>query len=163
MPAVSNTSPIFNLACINRLPLLPEQFGTVWIPKAVDAELRKVPETLTRQTVEQASQEGWLKTRRASNASLITLLTVELHLGEAEAIALALEIKADRVLIDERDGRLRAHQLGLHVTGVLGILLRAKMTGRLQAVMPEIQALRTRAHFFVAPELEAAILAQAGE
>jgi hypothetical protein len=39
MPAVSNTSPIFNLACINRLPLLPEQFGAVWIPKAVDDEL----------------------------------------------------------------------------------------------------------------------------
>ena len=163
MPAVSNTSPIFNLACINRLPLLPEQFGDVWIPKAVDDELRRIPDTLTRQTVEQASQDGWLKTRRASNASLITLLTVELHLGEAEAIALALEMKADRVLIDERDGRLRARQLGLHVTGVLGILLRAKMTGRLQAVRPEIQALRTRAHFFVAPELEAAILAQAGE
>ena len=88
---------------------------------------------------------------------------MELHLGEAEAIALALEMNADRGLIDERDGRLRAHQLGLHVTVVLGILLRAKMAGRLQAVRPEIQALRTRAHFFVAPELEAAILAQAGE
>ena len=71
MPAVNNTSPIFNLACINRLPLLPEQFGDVWIPKAVDDELRKIPDTLTRQTVEQASQDGWLKTRRASNASLI--------------------------------------------------------------------------------------------
>jgi predicted HTH domain antitoxin len=53
-PAVSNTSPIFNLACINRLPLLPEQFGDVWIPKAVDDELRKIPDNLTRQTVERA-------------------------------------------------------------------------------------------------------------
>jgi hypothetical protein len=51
MPAVSNTSPIFNLACINRLPLLPEQFGDVWIPKAVDDELRKIPDNFTRQTV----------------------------------------------------------------------------------------------------------------
>jgi predicted nucleic acid-binding protein len=66
--------------------------------------------TLTRQAVEQASQEGWLKTRMASNASLISLLTVEVHLGEAEAIALAPEMKADCVLIDERDGRLRARQ-----------------------------------------------------
>ena len=38
VPAVSNVSPIFNLACINRLPLLPEQFGAVWIPKAADDE-----------------------------------------------------------------------------------------------------------------------------
>ena len=163
MPAVSNTSPIFNLACINRLPLLPEQFSDVWIPQAVDDELRKIPDKLTRQTVEQGIQDGWLKTRMASNASLVSLLMAEIHLGEAEAIALALEMKAARVLIDERDGRLRARQLGLQVTGVLGILLRAKMTGRLQAVRPEIQALRTEAHFFVAPALEAAILAQAGE
>ena len=163
MLAVSNTSPIFNLACINRLPLLPEQFGDVWIPQAVDDELRKIPDAGTRQTVEQANRDGWLKTRMASNASLISLLTVEVHLREAEAIALALEMQADRVLIDERDGRLWARELGLHVTGVLGGLLRAKMTGGLQAVRPEIQALRTRAHFFIAPELEAAILAQAGE
>jgi uncharacterized protein len=163
MPAVSNTSPIFNLACINRLPLLPEQFGDVWIPKAVDDELRKIPDNFTRQTVEQAIRDGWLKTRMASNASLISLLTVEVHLGEAEAIALALDMNVARVLIDERDGRLRARQLGLLVTGVLGVLLRAKKTGRLQTIRPEIQALRTEAHFFVAPALEAAILAQAGE
>ena len=37
--------------------------------------------------------------------------------------ALTLEMKADRVLIDKRDARLRARQLGL---GVLGILLRAR-------------------------------------
>jgi len=115
MPAVSNTSPIFNLACINRLPLLPEQFSDVWIPQAVDDELRKIPDKLTRQTVEQGIQDGWLKTRMASNASLVSLLMAEIHLGEAEAIALALEMKAARVLIDERDGRLRAPSVG--VTG----------------------------------------------
>ena len=37
------------------------------------------------------------------------------------------------------------------------------MTGRVQAVRPEIQAPRSRAHFFVAPAFEAALLAQAGE
>ena len=89
MPAVNNTSPIFNLACINRLPLLPEQFGDVWIPKAVDDELRKIPDTLTRQTVEQASQDGWLKTRRASNASLIRTVVEQVRQGNSSTFAKA--------------------------------------------------------------------------
>ena len=94
---------------------------------------------------------------------MISLLRVDLHQGEAEAIALALEMKTDRLLIDERDGRMAARQLGLPVTGVLGVLLRGKKTGRIPRVKPELDALRTKAHFFIAPELEAAILADAGE
>jgi predicted nucleic acid-binding protein len=51
---------------------------------------------------------------------------MELDNGEAEAIALAVEIQADRILIDERRGRKKAIELSLRPIGVLGILLRAK-------------------------------------
>ena len=67
------------------------------------------------------------------------------------------------MLIDERDGRILARDLGLPVTGVLGILLRAKTTGRIQAIKPEIDALRAKAGFFITASLEAGILAEAGE
>ncbi len=60
MPAVSNTSPVFNLACIERLNLLYEQFGDVWIPEAFVAELRQIPDDAVRKRVEQAKQAGWL-------------------------------------------------------------------------------------------------------
>ena len=80
------------------------------------------PTARVLKTIEQAEQAGWLKARPASNANLVSLLTVELHLGESEAIALALEMKADRLLIDERDGRMLARQLELRLTGVLGVL-----------------------------------------
>ena len=163
MPTVSNTSPIFNLGCIERLDLLPEQFGDIWIPEAVAAELRDVPDDAVRRKIEQAKASGWLKSRPASNAALVSLLTADVHLGEAEAIALALEMKADYVLIDERDGRRLARQLGLHLTGVLGVLLRAKTMGRLRSVKAEIEALRTKAHFFIAADLERAVLSRAGE
>ena len=46
MPTMSNTSPIFNLACIGRLKLLHEQFGDIWIPQAVRTELQKIPQLL---------------------------------------------------------------------------------------------------------------------
>jgi uncharacterized protein len=163
MLAVSNTSPVFNLACIERLTLLHDQFDTIWIPSAVEAELRSVPDEAVLKIIEQAKQAGWLKAQAASNADLISLLSVELHQGEAEAIALALEMKADRLLIDEKEGRALARQVGLRMTGVLGVLLRAKKIGRIKAIKPELEALRTKARFFVASALETAILAEAGE
>src|ERR1700730_10534774 len=126
MLAVSNTSPISNLACIGRLDLLRAQFGEIWIPRAVEAELAAVPDGAVLTTIDQTRQLGWLKGRAASDANLVNLLTLELHRGEAEAIALALEMKADWLLMDEREGRAVARQLGLHVTGVLGSCFAAR-------------------------------------
>jgi predicted nucleic acid-binding protein len=56
-----------------------------------------------------------------------------------------------------------ASKTGLAVTGVLGLLLRAKRTGEIHAIKPEMHLLRSKAHFFVSPALEARILAAAGE
>jgi len=67
------------------------------------------------------------------------------------------------VLIDESEGREVARQARLSVTGVLGVLLRAKRAGQISAIRPEIQRLRIEAHFFVAPSLETSVLAAAGE
>ena len=56
-----------------------------------------------------------------------------------------------------------ATQAGLAVTGVLGVLLRAKLAGQISAVKPEIRALRDNAWFFIALSLEAQVLSLAGE
>jgi len=66
-------------------------------------------------------------------------------------------------LIDERQGRSFARQAGLKVRGILGILLRANAMGEVESVRDEIHALRTRARFFVAPQLEAEVIRSAGE
>ena len=163
MPTVSNTSPISNLACIGRLTLPHEQFGDIWIPQAVSTELQDIRDAEVRQAIDEATQLGWLRLREASDVNLVSLLTAELHRGEAEAIALALELRADRLLMDEREGRATSRLFGLRVTGVLGVLLRGKQMGRINLVKPEIEALRGEAGFFIAPVLEREILAQAGE
>jgi hypothetical protein len=163
MPAVSNTSPIFNLACIERLDLLRTLFQEIWIPSGVETELTLVPDAAIRGRVEQARNAGWLKVRPTIEADLIKLLTVDLHQGEAEAIALALETKADWLLIDEKEGREMARRLGLPIAGVLGVLLRAKRMGHIAEIKPDLLALRSKAHFFIAPELEAELLESAGE
>lgn len=163
MLAVSNTSPVSNLAYIGHLELLKAQFSTVWIPDAVAHELAAHPDQAARVGVQNALQEKWLRIQAAQDSRLLRLLLLQLHQGEAEAIALATDLKADIVLMDEQEGRQLASRTGLAVTGVLGILLRAKHTGESAAVKPEIDSLRSKARFFVSSALEAKVLTAAGE
>ena len=126
MRAVSNTSPLSNLASIGRLHLLRSQFTEVLIPQAVVRELSAHPDPQALGLIQTAMREQWIKPAAVSDSPLLKLLLLQLHRGEAEAIALASEMQADMVLIDEQEGRQLATQASLSVTGVLGVLLRAK-------------------------------------
>jgi predicted nucleic acid-binding protein len=163
MRAVSNTSPISNLAIIGQLSLLKIQFSEILIPSAVLHELNDHPDSLALAAIQAAIRDNWIKPTAAPSSHLLGVLLPQLHRGEAEAIALAAEVQADILLIDEQEGRQWAAHSGLLITGVLGILLRAKKTGRIPALAPEIQSLRAKARFFIAPSLEATVLAAAGE
>jgi predicted nucleic acid-binding protein len=48
-----------------------------------------------------------------------------LDAGESAAIALAISVSADRLLIDDWDGRVEAERRHLLVTGTLGVLAEA--------------------------------------
>ena len=163
MLAVSNTSPISNLAAIGRLELLQSQFSTLWIPDAVFEELAAHPDPIAQTTIQNAIRDQWIRIGTPRDSGLLRLLLLQLHGGEAEAIALAIDLSAEIVLIDEQEGRQLASKTGLAVTGVLGVLLRAKRAGEIAAVKPEMALLRHKAHFFVSPALEAKILSAAGE
>ncbi|WP_292796279.1 DUF3368 domain-containing protein [Nostoc sp. NMS7] len=124
MIIVSDTSPINNLAAINHLHLLQQLYGTVLIPEAVYRELTD-PNFSVAGAIE-VQTFIWIQTRPVEDRILVEALSNELDIGEAEAIALALEMKADQVLIDERRGRMIAARLNLAYTGILGILVEAK-------------------------------------
>jgi uncharacterized protein len=86
-----------------------------------------------------------------------------LDAGEANAIALALELQADDLLIDERLGRQEAIRLGLSIIGILGILLMAKQRSLIPQVQPVMDALINQAGFRVSPQLYQRLLALAQE
>jgi uncharacterized protein len=153
---VSDTSPINNLAAINQLHLLHQLYGMVIIPEAVFCELTDPSFPVAGATEVQTF--AWIQTRVVSNRTLVEALSNELDLGEAEAIALAVEIQADQVLIDERRGRLVATRLNLHYTGILGILVEAKSQGLIAEVKPLLDALVSEAGFWVAEPLYNSVL-----
>lgn len=93
----------------------------------------------------------------------VARLLEELNTGEAEALALATEVQADAVLIDESVGRRVAARLGLQTVGVLALLVQAKQRGLVGAVAPLIDELDTRIHFRVSEQVRRRVLADAGE
>jgi predicted nucleic acid-binding protein len=162
MTVVSDTSPLSNLAVINRLDALREQAGAITIPSAVRLELSRLPHAAARARIEHALNEAWLRVRPLSTAVPVDL-DLALDLGEAEAIAPARELKASLVLLDESAARRKARELGLAHTGVLGILPRARTIGRIPSLGSEIRQLRSEAGFFVGADLEQSLLLSVGE
>ena len=111
MIVVSNTSPLTSLAAIGQFDLLHRLYGRVHIPEGVwlelNAEGRRWP------GCDEVAAAHRSERQTVQNGSLVTVLRRDLDRGEAEAIALALELQAGLVLLDEREGRRAAERLGL--------------------------------------------------
>jgi predicted nucleic acid-binding protein len=149
---VSNSSPLIALARIRRLDLLPAIFESVLIPPAVAREI--APSILVLPT--------WLQIQAPNVLPPASLLRRRLGDGEWEALALAIEIKADWIILDDLPARRSAEATGLNVIGTLGTLLTAKRTGLLKSIRPELDAL-LRTSFFLNPKLYDELLRAAGE
>jgi hypothetical protein len=153
MIVVADTSAVSNLLTIGREAILEELFGEVVVPPAVVSELLSWHTELPT----------FIVVRSSARLDLIESLTTELDAGEAEAIALAVELKADLLLIDERLGRLRAGRAGVRTTGLLGVLLQAKADGLLDKVRPVLDELIELAGFRISEPVRAECLRLAGE
>ncbi|WP_460192961.1 DUF3368 domain-containing protein [Thermosynechococcus sp. FA-CM-4201] len=156
MIVVSNTSPIFYLSTIGHLNLLRQLYDEIVIPTTVFKEITNVGNTDASAKV--VPTLSWIRTQSATNQQFVSALRAELDPGEAEAIALAVELNADRLLMDERLGRAAAMRVGLQVTGVLGILIAAKRNHLIQEVKPLLNALIEQVGFWIDARLYAEVL-----
>ncbi len=151
MKVVSNASPLINLARIGQLSLLPRIFSRILIPEAVWQEV--VVDGEDQPGAKEIHQAGWAERAVVSNHHLVRSLRQELDAGEVEAIALAVEINADWLLMDERLGRQTARHFGLGYIGLIGILKVAKQRGKIAALRPLLEQLRDLAGFRISPAL----------
>jgi len=156
MLVVADTSPIDYLVLIQHEALLPALYAQVAIPPAVLADLQqsRTPD-LVRIWV--THPPAWLEVRQPRQA-LDARQFPRLGAGEREAIALAQELQAPLLLIDDADGRAEAERHALTATGTLGILENAAIHGLLDlpSALTRLQATTFRAR----PELFQELLAR---
>jgi len=90
----------------------------------------------------------WLRVTPLSDNARPLPTGTSLDAGEDAALRLALQIQADLVLLDERRGRMIAAELGLAVTGTIGVLVEAGMRGIID-FEKELARLREQTNFRV--------------
>jgi predicted nucleic acid-binding protein len=121
---VSDTGPLLHLGEAGFLDLV-HKTGTVLIPPVVSAEWKK--HTGVRK------QPGWLVVRSLEepfvDRSQSWVDAEHLDAGEAQAIALVLQEKADWLLTDDAQARQLAEGLKIEVHGSIGVLLWAAVSG----------------------------------
>ena len=118
MIVVSDTLPLNYLVLIGAIDVLPKLFGEIHVPTQVMVERTRSRATaLVKQWA--SSPPRWL---RVSTPSITIATSDRLDLGEAQAIALATELNADAILIDERKGRRIAAAHGFNAVGTLTVL-----------------------------------------
>jgi hypothetical protein len=158
MIIVSDTSVITNLKQIGYLEILEKLFKRVIVPQKVSEELLRI------EGRDQLFEENnWLEVRETLNKPLYEKLLKRVDPGEAESIALALENKADLLLIDERKGRKVAEEYGLTITGLVGILIDAKSKNYVNDIKPILDKLIYDIGFRISPKLYQKVLIMVNE
>lgn len=143
---ISNATPLIAFARINQLPLLQKVVGKLVIPTAVADEITAYQ--VTKAGSIDLSQEPWIEPRSLTSPQQVQLLLPTLDQGEAEVIALALELRPQLVLMDELTGRKVAESLNLPVTGSVGVLMQAKQLGYIPEIKPYLQQMRQAGIYF---------------
>jgi len=162
MKVISNSSVLIALSGIGRLELLQRRFPEgVIIP---DAVWREVVETgHGRAGAKKVSHAEWIKRRQVQNRAIATALQTTLDQGEAEVIALGLEIGADLLLLDEKSARSVAVRLQYPVLGTIGLLIWGKRKGFFTSLANELTLLQREGGFRLSERVYEYALQQVGE
>lgn len=146
---ISDTSCLILLDKIEELNLLNKLFGRVTITQEIAHEFKKeLPE--------------WFIVEEPSNKTYQKILEASLDKGEASAIALAIEQTDCLLIIDDYKGRKYAEQLGIKITGTLGVIVDAKLSGHIESVKPLLEKIK-KTDFRLTEELEKRTLAKSNE
>lgn len=146
---ISDTSCLILLEKIGELELLHKVFGEILITQEIADEYGlNLPE--------------WISIQNSTNKNYQKILEASVDKGEASAIALAVELVDCLLIIDDLKGRNLAETLGIKITGTLGVILEAKLSGKIKSVKPLLGKIK-QTDFHFSEELEKKILATANE
>ncbi|MEO8233206.1 MAG: DUF3368 domain-containing protein [Ignavibacteriota bacterium] len=146
---IADTSCLIVLNKIDQLDLLKDLYQSV----------------LTTQDIQNEFGEflpSWIEIKVLKDKTRQLILELQIDKGESSAIALALEINHSTLIIDDFKARKIAEQLGLKITGTLGVLLKAKQQGLIKLVLPFVEQLKLNG-FRISDELESEIKSLSNE
>ena len=138
---VVDASPLIILGQAGKLELLERLSERLVVPAAVAEEVLAGPEDAAHR----ALRTGWGEQRLADVPEAVAEWS--LGQGESAVIALALELGATAVL-DDRSARRCARAFGVSVIGTLGVILRAKRCGLVDAAAPIIRSVLDAGLFY---------------
>ncbi len=140
---VSDTSCLILLSRIDKLTILKQLYSEIYIPEAVYDEIvaKKDNASIFINT------SDWIRVCKITERERLNSFSDVLHLGEREAMLLYEDIKADLIIIDDNNARKEAVRRGQKVTGILGILSRAKNEGLIDKVRPLIDKLLNNGYY----------------
>lgn len=147
--AVFDAGPLIAFPQIEHVEMLRRLFNHLLIPVAV---AREVAPSL-------GELPGWVDIQ---HLHAIPSFSRNLGSGESAAIALAMTVSADSLVLDDRPARTVALELGLPVIGSLGLLVKAKQLGLIAEVRPLMDAMISH-EFYVGGAVYRRILSIAGE
>jgi len=147
---VSNTSPLLNLALIDRLDLLRSQFSGLEVPEQVWDEIQAGKRGTD--ALEELRNEGFLNIVSVSEDELFREIRGDIDRGESAVLRYALDKDADLVLLDEKEARNVARRHEVPRTGVIGILLKGTNEGDVDDLAEELNALQD-ACFWISDDL----------
>jgi predicted nucleic acid-binding protein len=146
---ISDTSCLILLEKIGELNLLHKVFGEIIVTQDVADEYGNM-------------LPNWISIQNPTDQKYQKLLETSVDKGEASAIALAVELVDCLLIIDDLKGRNLAEALGIKITGTLGVILEAKLSGKIASVKPMLAAIK-QTDFHFSKELEKKILNKANE
>ncbi len=158
LKVVSNTTPLISLLKLDRLEILNKIYSVICIPSAVYNEIEAGKD---KPFYRDLSKIDWIKIVEIKNQNALKYF-LDLDSGEAEAIVLATEINADLIIMDEKLGRFHAKHADLKVTGIIGVLIKAKQLGIITELKPLLFELIEK-NVWIGDKLINEILAQSGE
>ena len=141
MIVVTNSTPIISLAKIDKLHLLRDIFGKIYVPNAVYKEV--VLKGKGRPGSKEIQEAEWVASKEVYNIISKKHLLAYLDEGEAEVILLADELSADLVIMDERKGyEVLSNLLNINVIGTIAILSMAKDLRLIENIKPYLDKMK---------------------
>ena len=156
---ISNTTPIITLLAIDKLEILKEIYGKIYVPKGVYEEIEN---GLEKEFYVDLKIYDWIEIIEVKNKLALQQLENHLDKGEAHALILYDELKADLLVMDEKLGRKYAKKQNCNYIGSFGVLLRAKELGLISEIKPLLVQVKQKG-VFISEQLFATILEIAGE